>query len=167
MEKVNQIRILNLHDVPDYLPHLAQWHQTEWSYLNPGEDLRARIVRMQQYLTEDFIPSTYVAVENELLGSAAIVAYDMDIRLDLSPWLASVYVAPAHRRRGVARALIGHVMEQARRNGVERLYLFTPGQYRYYTMLGWDCVDEVKYRGTQVTIMSIATDCKPGIADHV
>jgi GNAT superfamily N-acetyltransferase len=151
------MKIYNLRDVQDYLPQLAQWHQHEWSYLNPGEDLRGRIARMQQYLRADFLPSTFVAMDDELLGSAAIVAHDMDTRPELTPWLASVYVAPAYRRRGIARMLITHIIEQAARNDVEKLFLFTPNHSAYYQNLGWSPVEETVYRGIPVTIMSIDT----------
>jgi N-acetylglutamate synthase-like GNAT family acetyltransferase len=49
----------------------------------------------------------------------------MDTRLDLAPWLASVLVAPAYRRRGVGSALAERVVEEARALAVETLYLYT------------------------------------------
>ena len=144
--------------MPDYLPQLAAWHQAQWSYLNPGESLHARIARMQAYLNADFIPSTFVAVmDGQLLGSAAIVAHDMDTRPELGPWLASVYVAPAYRRRGIARALIEYVIAQARQHGIDRLYLFTPDQTEYYARLGWSVVEKTDYRASEITIMTMAT----------
>lgn len=159
------MQILNLRDVPDFLPQLALWHQAEWSHFNPGEDLRARIARMQVYLNTDFIPSTYVAIENGVLGSAAIVAHDMDTHMELSPWLASVYVAPEYRRRGIACALINHVLVQAKQHAIEQLYLFTPNHADYYARLGWLRQKETVYRGNAVTIMSIEIDCKQGNPD--
>jgi len=159
-------RILDLREVPDFLPTLAQWHQHEWSYLNPGEDLRGRIARMQQYLGAGFVPSTYVAIGRQLLGSAAIVAHDMELHQEWTPWLASVFVAPAFRRQGIAQALIAHVISEAARHGFDRIYLFTPNHADYYGRLGWERMEALEYRGADVTIMSIATHHTRGSAGH-
>lgn len=153
------MRILDLKQVPHFLPTLAQWHQAQWSYLNPGENLHHRIARMQDYLNEDFIPSTFVAVGETLEGSAAIVAQDMETRPELSPWLASVYVAPAYRHRGVASALIEHVQQQARQYGIRELFLFTPDALvAFYLQRGWQLVEATTYRGSRVTILSCRLD---------
>jgi N-acetylglutamate synthase-like GNAT family acetyltransferase len=149
------MRILDLKQVPQFLPTLAQWHQAQWSYLNPGENLHHRIARMQAYLDEHFIPSTFVAVNASLAGSAAIVAHDMDTRPELSPWLASVYIAPDYRHQGVATELIKHVQQQARQHGIKELYLFTPDEkVAFYLQRGWQLVEATLYRGSRVIIMS-------------
>jgi GNAT superfamily N-acetyltransferase len=100
-----------LKDEPENLLTLASWHQDEWSYLNPGEDLFSRISRMQQFLNEDFIPSTFIAKDKVLLGSAAIVLQDMKTEPQLTPWLASVFIRPEFRRQGIGRQLVLHVMD--------------------------------------------------------
>jgi len=149
------MRILDLKQVPHFLPTLAEWHQAQWSYLNPGENLHHRITRMQDYLNEDFIPSTFVAIEDTLVGSAAIVAHDMETRPELGPWLASVYIAPAYRHRGVASALIEHVKQQALQHDIRELFLFTPDALvAFYLQRGWQLVEATTYRGSRVTILS-------------
>jgi len=149
------MKIINLKQCVDQLPLLAQWHQAEWSYLNPGQSLQARIEKMQAYLNDEFIPSTFVAIENEVLGSAAIVACDMKERKQYSPWLASVYVAPEYRRKGTATELVRHVMQQAAENKIKKLYLYTPDQEQFYKKMGWKTQERLNYHGHDVTIMSV------------
>ena len=149
------MRILDLKQVPHFLPTLAQWHQEQWSYLNPGENLHHRIARMQEYLGESFLPTTFVAIEDNLAGSVAIVENDMDTKPELSPWLASVYIAPEYRHKGIATALIKHAMQQAQAHGYKQLYLFTPdAQVAFYMQRGWQLMEATDYRGSRVTIMS-------------
>ena len=69
------MKIVNLKDCPEHIETLAQWHQQQWQYLNPGQSLADRIAKMQKYLNDDFVPSTFVALGNEPLGSAAIVEH--------------------------------------------------------------------------------------------
>ncbi len=147
------INILNLRDYPEHLPSLARWHESEWAYLNPGSNINKRITKMQLFLNEDFIPSTYIALDDELLGSAALVENDMETNPQLSPWLASVFVTEQHRCRGVGTQLIRHVMQQARQAGINSLYLFTPDKADFYQKLGWKILKTELYHGQEVTIM--------------
>ena len=149
------IEIVDLKNNADYLPTLALWHQGEWSALNPGETIEQRILRMQIHLNDRFIPSTFVAINKTILGSAAIVTNDMETRLDLSPWLASVFVASEHRHNGIGRKLILHVMDLAKKEGINILYLFTTDKEAYYQKLGWNFHSTVQYHGHEVTIMQV------------
>ncbi len=94
--------------------------------------------------------------DGTVLGSASLVAHDMDTRMDLSPWLASVLVAPEHRRRGVGTALIHRVVDEARTLGFRTLYLFTPDKEALYTKLGWQFLERTEYLAQTVVIMSLA-----------
>ncbi|MBD9356322.1 GNAT family N-acetyltransferase [Methylomonas albis] len=148
--------IINLSQEPHKIPTLAQWHQAEWAGLNPGQTLEDRIERMQAYLSNKLIPSTFICKhEGTLAGSAAIIESDMDTHLELTPWLASVYVTPAFRRQGIGAKLVKHVMSQAETAGVAKLYLFTPDQADFYQKLGWTEMEEEDYRGHRVKIMSV------------
>ena len=150
------MNIVNLKQCAEFLPKLAEWHQQEWAYLNPGQSLQDRIEKMQDYLNDDFIPSTFVAIENDVLGSAAIIECDLDTRPDLSPWLASVYVAPEYRKQGVGAALVQHAMQQACDQGYTKLFLYTPSQEKFYQRLGWKIIERVDFHDAVVTIMSIS-----------
>ncbi len=145
--------ILNLCSAPQYLKILARWHHAEWSRFNPGENIQQRIERMQPCLENEFLPSTYIATSDKLLGSAAIVMSDMSTRPELSPWLASVYVRPDDRNRGIGSKLVLHVMKQARNNGIETVFLFTPDKAHFYMNLGWEIINIEQYHGQQVTVM--------------
>ncbi|AMK79165.1 MULTISPECIES: GNAT family N-acetyltransferase [Methylomonas] len=149
--------IINLSQEPHQIPTLAKWHQAEWIDLNPGQTLEHRIERMQAYLGNKLIPSTFIYKhESQLAGSAAIIENDMDTRPELTPWLASVYVAPEFRRQGIGAKLVKHVMLQAKTAGVVKLYLFTPDQADFYAKLGWTAIAEEYYRDHRVTIMSVS-----------
>jgi N-acetylglutamate synthase-like GNAT family acetyltransferase len=152
------MEILDLKDEPEHLPVLAEWHHKEWSDFNPDETIEQRIERMHAYLNESFIPSTFIAKDGELLASASIVAHDMETKPDLSPWLASVFVAPEQRGKGLGKRLVLHVMNEAKNRGIDTLYLFTPDKVPFYQKLGWKIVTQEQYRGHEVTIMTINLD---------
>ena len=150
------MQILNLKSAPGHLQQLGEWHHNEWEYLNPGRTLEMRIERMQAYLNDEFVPSTWVALQGgKLAGSAAIVEQDMDIHPDKSPWLASVFVSPEFRELGIGSALVRQVMEAARQQGVATLWLYTPDKVSFYKQLGWSVFSQEKYHGHAVTVMSV------------
>lgn len=151
-----------LKEAPEYLAQLAQWHHAEWTHLNPGLTLQERMEEMQDHLNADSVPTTFVAHKVSdatdqspiLLGSASVIANDMDTKPELRPWLASVYVDVEQRKQGVGGALVKQVMAFAKANGVKDLYLFTPDQKHFYQNLGWQVIEETDYRGEAVTVMS-------------
>lgn len=146
--------IVDLAQEPEHIPLLASWHHQQWRALNPGDTLERRIERMQAYLDAALIPSTFIYKRDQrLAGSAAIIACDMDCHPELGPWLASVYVAPAWRRQGIASQLVNHVMQQARAAGLSHLYLFTPDQRDFYQRLGWQSLFDTSYHQHAVTVM--------------
>ena len=150
------MKIINLADAPEHIPTIAAWHQAQWGYLNPGGTLESRIERMQRFLKGAAIPAMYICVDGKhLVGTAALVESDMDSHPELSPWLASVYVNPAYRKRGVGAALVKHVVKQASANGYSLLYLFTPDQAKFYRELGWEFIAQESYRGGEATLMKI------------
>ena len=150
------MKIEYLADHPDRLETLALWHHEEWHDLNPGDTVAQRRARMRAHLAKRQIPTTFVALDGDtLLGSACLLADDMHQHRDLTPWLASVFVAPEHRGGGVGRALVGRVVEEARALGVETLYLYTPDRERFYARMGWSALERTEYMGVKVVIMSI------------
>ena len=70
-----------------------------------------------------------------------------------NPWLASVFVPPEHRGKGIASALVRTVEEAAKRLGYERLYLFTESATSLYAGLGWQALEQCDYRGERIQVM--------------
>ena len=142
------MKIVNLKEHAEFIPTLAVWHHDQWGYLNPDGSIEKRIFSL-----------TFVAVSGDsLLGSASLVPHDMETRMELSPWLASVYVADEHRKRGTGSKLVKHVVREANTFGHRTIYLFTMSdRENFYTRLGWSLFERTDYHGYPVAIMSIET----------
>lgn len=150
------MRIEFLADHPELLSTLAEWHHAEWGFLHPGSNLGDRAEMIRTELQRGTLPFALVAIEDDqLVGSASVVHHDMDRHLEWTPWLASVFVHAAHRRRGVGSALVQRAVAEARSLGHYELYLFTFDQARFYARLGWRELLREEYRGVNVTIMTI------------
>jgi N-acetylglutamate synthase-like GNAT family acetyltransferase len=149
------MKIDYLVDHPEFIAELADLHYAEWHYLNPDETLEQKLDYLKSNSGRQGVPSFVIAVEgNELIGSASLIAHDMDDRADLTPWLADVYVKPVFRRQGVATALIQHIEAEARSAGISELFLYTPDAAELYQRLGWAMFEACRYHGVDVTIMT-------------
>lgn len=150
------IRISYLADYPDLIADLARWHQDEWGDVSPYQTVDAHIAKLQGRLGRRGIPTTLIALSgNTLLASANLVEHDMANRLDLSPWLASVYVVPQHRGQGIGTAFIRRSIEETRELGFKKLYLYTLDRPQFYARFGWAVRERSEYRGMNVVLMEL------------
>ncbi len=150
----HEIRIEPLADHARFVPLVSRWHFEEWAGSRPGATLAAWTAGLARRCERDRIPTTFVAmVDSQRVGSASLVLWDMDTRRDLSPWLGSVYVLAAFRRRGIASALVRHALARAREFRVERLYLWTDSAAPLYERLGWRPFCQERYEGRSVLVM--------------
>ena len=150
------MRIAPLVERPDLAAQVAAWGLAEWGHLNPGQTLAQRVIRIQGKMNVDRVPVAFVALDDSgaggIIGTASLIFDDLegDPR---NPWLASVYVPPEHRKKGIASALVRTVEDAARRMGYSRLYLFTSTAPDLYAGLGWQPLERRDYRGEHVQVM--------------
>ena len=150
------MKVRHLAEHPDVIPTLAVWVYAQWGHWMSPDTTPATLCRaFERGTVPGQIPETFVAMEDGVpVGTSSLVAHDMAARMDLSPWLAAVYVAPEFRNRGVGSALVRAVMDEALALGVEELYLFTPDKMSFYSRLGWKVLEHREHHGTDVTVMA-------------
>ena len=155
LDELGMITIEYLADYPEFLPTLAEWQHGEWGHIRPGDTVEARMARLQAAMGRDCIPLTLVALaEGKLVGSSSLIRHDMDTRVELTPWLAGVFVAPEYRRQGIGAQLVRRIMAQAGKLNVSVLYLYTVHSELFYSSLGWSLLEHTAYRKQKITIMT-------------
>lgn len=155
-----------LSEYPELALPLARWHHAEWEHLMPDWTFEQCLRELQDQTGREAIPTTVVALdaqdptgvqqpsEGRLLGSASLVREDLGTLPPFSPWLASVFVRPDLRGRGVGQALVARIEAVARTLGVTTLYLFTEDREGFYERLGWQKVAVSIHLGLPLVIMS-------------
>ncbi len=78
---------------------------------------------------------------------------DCELRPDLRPWLAALFVHPDHSGNGVAGLLIRAVEQAARRLGEKMIYLTTKDSHNLYTRHGWQHTGIVQYPHDDLYLM--------------
>ncbi len=156
------VRIESIAGHLDLLETVSGWHFNEWGDPARGDTLAAWSANLQQYINGDRIPTIFVALAGtEPLGSVSLNQQDMSTHPELSPWLSGMYVKPAARGCGVARALVLHALAWARMAGIPRLYLYTRSARGLYEKTGWQVIpgrEAEEYEGRPVAIMTIGID---------
>ncbi len=151
---IESMQIKYLKDYKEWIPKIAEWFYHEWGNMHPDLDVDKIIARLHKRTNVDTLPLTMVAVENEMVvGTASLKESDMDIRMQYSPWLASVYVCEDWRKKGVGTRLVETMVNKAKMIGVDILYLYTPDAEGFYAKLGWHVLENTAYHGKNVTIM--------------
>ncbi len=166
------MRIESLVGHAHLIPLLAEAHVAEWGDLYELWGVEAAW-REFEVMRADAVPITFIALsdDDEWLGSVSLIADDdLPGFGHVGPWIASLYVVPAARGRGIARALLAHATGWAAAHDIARLYLFTAGsatatagerdlavQQAMYQSLGWVPLAVAEAHGHPVAVMVRST----------
>ena len=91
--------------------------------------------------------------DGETIGTCLLTESEIEPNHDVSPWLAGLFVAPEHRRKGAGVALVRAIEDQARQRGFSRLYLYTIAAVGFYARIGWKVLDRTDWKGFDTALM--------------
>lgn len=148
---------MEIHYLADHreaIPTIARWFYQEWPYLYPDRTLSDIEQFIGGGIRKNKMLVALVAFEGEeLLGTVSIKIHDMGTRLNLTPWLAGLYVVESQRRQGIGTKLVNAIERKAKEISVRKLYLYTMKSEGFYTKAGWFVKERTEYHGYPVTIM--------------
>ncbi len=157
--------VVDLADLVDREPFhrgLAKLHATEWGHLYAPEVWNEEIAaaELAAMSTAPGPPRTLLAFDGpdrtfaSLAGSVCLLATDdLDGWEHAGPWLASLWVMPHARGRGVGATLMARCVDLAAVLGHDDVHLFTAGQEAYYLERSWRTVANVSANGTPAAVM--------------
>ena len=152
--KIANINIALLVDHPDLIPTLAHWFLREWGHISANRRQAHYAKLLTENLNRDKVPFTIIAFDGKYpVGTASLDANDLDTQSELTPWLASVVVAPEYRGKGIASILIKHIENEAYKMGIRTLYLWTEDADALFLKLGWRHLDKRRYHDTDIMVM--------------
>ena len=90
------------------------------------------------------IPFALVAHRNSaFIGTASVIAADLEERPQYSPWVAAVWVDPQYRMREIGSALVARAVEETFALNFRRVYLCAEKERRrFYVRQGWNPIEE-------------------------
>ena len=133
-----KIDIVYLADHKEFVSACAAWAYGQWGTQRKDGSLDRAIQRFMEGAQKEAIPLTLIALSNGLpVGMVSLWASDSDNAPELTPWLASLYVHPFHRGKGVASKLVMRLESEAKKLDYETLYLNTEDAQDLYAGLEW------------------------------
>lgn len=130
----------------------ARWRASAFSVLQASFEQELR--SMELFASDQSHGAALVAkADGEPVGTCLLVESEVEPNHDVSPWLAGLFVVPAHRRKGAGAALVRAIEDQARQRGFSRLYLYTTDAVGFYQRLGWEVLDRTNWKGFDTALM--------------
>jgi GNAT superfamily N-acetyltransferase len=150
--------ISDLRRRPEFFDHVADRIWEAWWMPNgyPLEYIRGRLA---ENMRDTPIPLALVAHDGStFLGTASVIASDLDERPDLTPWVAAVWVEETARGRGIGAALVDSATQACFSIGFARAYLCArPRMTRFYERLGWTVLER-KVGPNQLSVFAKEAD---------
>lgn len=127
----------------DNLEIMANW-MYEWWGKEEGYTYDGVKCYMGHSFQKDRLPKTYGLFHNgRIVGMFQFTYEDLEVRPDIYPWLANLYVDEKYRNKGIARILLQKVKEIAKSStNFNELYLFTK-HIGLYEKFGWEYISEL------------------------
>jgi GNAT superfamily N-acetyltransferase len=138
---------------PDLVPVVAGWLWDAF-WQKDGHTLKQTEAAVADWTSSSGPPQGFVLlVDGEAVGTASLVAHDLDQRRDLTPWLANVFVKPEARRRGHVGKLVAAVEEACRAASISPVWLYTHTAEHLYAKAGWRTVEYFDHAGQRNALM--------------
>lgn len=132
--------IISLREQPEYAPEGIAYIQEKWA----NEDSMALYQDCIQssLVSSSTLPQWYIALdESRIVGCVGLITNDFISRMDLWPWLCTLYVEEADRNKGIGQSLVNYVVKDAIKLGYDQVYLCTD-HIGYYEKFGFEYIGD-------------------------
>jgi GNAT superfamily N-acetyltransferase len=134
--------ISDLRQRPEFFDSVADRIWRAWWEPN-GHPLATIRGRLAENMLDTPIPLALVAHDGRtFLGTASVIASDLDERPELTPWVAAVWVEERARGQGIGAALVEAAARASFASGSARTYLCARARMTgFYERLGWTLIE--------------------------
>jgi len=152
---IGQFSISRLWEIPSLAPILAAAHAREWGHLYTNWNREVALADFKSETEKSAIPTTWVIHDRTgiPMGSVSLVKDDLPGYPDLNPWLASLFVFPEFRGRGLGKLLVRQALDFLRHQKYPHAYLFTEDQVPFFANFGFAIHGPAQANGHAVTVM--------------
>ena len=110
----------------------------EWGGKEEGYSIDAIKCFMKHSILKDRLPQTYgLFLDGKIIGMYQFTLEDLNVRPDIYPWLANVYIDSEYRGKGYGRVLLETVKDNALNNTPFKTYYGYTKHISLYEKFGW------------------------------
>ena len=150
------MKIDYLAEHPDFIPTFSKWFLREWRDFYGDKSWEVVAETFYKRLNRNRIPLSLVAFEDDSpFGTISLLEESISTHKHLTPWLGGLYVCEEQRRHGIGKQLIEAAVGEARKLGIEQLFIGIRRAEDYYMKLGWKFVERTTYHEEEIIIMRL------------
>ena len=98
------MEIFNLKDKQEFLEEVAMLEREEWG-VSSSKTLQQKVEKIKQNFANEYFEKLILVDGEELIGFISMFEYDMEDRMDLTPWYATMYVKKEYRGRRIFQTI--------------------------------------------------------------
>lgn len=128
-----KIMATSIRENPEYKDISIKYIQDKWASEKSMKVYEDCITNCVTTLSP--LPQWYLLMDkNKIIGCAGLITNDFISRMDLYPWISSLYIEKEYRGNSYGSILIEQAKNDAKKNGFSKLYLCTDhiGFYEHY-----------------------------------
>ena len=132
------MKVIEIRDNPEYLDKAIQYIYSKWGNVNNYlcyHDCIEHSVNVESPLPRWFL----LEDEGEIIGCAGLIINDFISRMDLSPWISSIFIEEDRRGNNLGGLLLEHIKKDAKLAGFNKVYLATD-HIGYYEKFGFSFI---------------------------
>lgn len=135
-------KLVNVDDL--ILDKITNWMYNWWGEID-GYSKDAVRCFMKHSMEDNRLPETYgLFLDNEIIGIYQFAYNDLNVRPDIYPWLANVYIDENYRGKGYGRKLLESVFDNAKKTiAFDEIFLYTKHK-GLYEKFGWTFIEEIE-----------------------
>ncbi len=127
------VRVISIKENPEYKDASIEYIQNIWANEKSREVYEDCITSCITTLNP--LPQWYLLMDkNKIVGCAGLITNDFISRMDLYPWVSSLYIEKEYRGNAYGSILLERARSDAKKGGFSNLYLCTDhiGFYEHY-----------------------------------
>jgi len=138
------LQIKQIIDIDEHTLNTITTWMYDWWAKGENYSFEAFKCHMKHSLNSDRLPQTYgLFLNGNIIGMYQFVYEDSNVRPDIYPWLANLYIDEKYGNMGYGRKLIESVEIMARKNtDFKELFLYTK-HIGLYEKFGWKFISEI------------------------
>jgi GNAT superfamily N-acetyltransferase len=130
------VKITSVKDSPEWKDRAIRYFQSKWASEQSKMVYKDCITSCLE--SPQPLPQWYLLTDGEaIIGCAGLITNDFISRMDLYPWVCSIYIEEEHRGHAYGYVLLEKAKEDAKKGGFSHLYLCTD-HIGYYEKFGFE-----------------------------
>lgn len=134
------MNLLKFSDIEkDTLDEIIQLHFNHWRQYTNSINLEDTKHKFQTIYTDNKkLPICYALFDkNKLLGFCVIKKENLTNYKEIYPWISDVMIVSSERNKGYGKKMINFIMNEIRKLGYEKVYVWTDQAPTFYEKLGF------------------------------